>query len=331
MMPSSLRQRDSAAESSHLNCDHLYGWNGFGRRDPAAVAKASMPVTPMSTESVSAPHSGAELPRISIVVPTRNQAATIADTIVSILGQNYPHCEIIVVDGGSEDDTLNVLDRYRSELALLISEPDRGQSDAINKGFAQASGDLLCWLNSDDYLLPGALWRVAAAFRADPDLELLVGCGDVISFDHQFLRHIPALELNEHTLLNWKNDRWIMQQCCFWTHALWRRVGGVDERLHLLMDYDLWFRFGRATRTALLGEKLAVMRYYPDAKTVREKANVYREYAYVYAKNGCLDALDQHIASLLAERTQTHRYLERIDASLPVRLLKRLSLFPSPA
>ena len=288
----------SAAQAGSPDCGQLYGWSD-SRPHPSSAAEPPLSQPVPGADGAGPPAAG--MPRISIVIPTRNQAATISDTLNSIPAQHYPGCEIIVVDGASQDDTLQVLEPCRGQLAALISEPDRGQSDAINKGLALATGDILCWLNSDDYLLPGALRRVAAAFLAEPGLELIVGAGDVISLDHQFLRHIPALELNEHTLLNWFNDRWILQQCCFWTQALWRRVGGVDERLHLLMDYDLWFRFGRATSTGLIHEMLAVMRYYPEAKTVRDRANADRQLAYVYAKNGCLDALDQHIAARLAQ------------------------------
>jgi glycosyltransferase involved in cell wall biosynthesis len=222
------------------------------------------------------------------------------------------------------------LDRYRSNISVLISEPDKGQSDAINKGFRRASGDIFCWLNSDDYLLPNALWRVAECFQANSSLDFIVGAGDVISIDHRFLRHIPALPMNEATMLNWKNDQWVMQQCCFWSRRLWHEYGGVDESLHLLMDYDLWFRFSRNTEAAVLQEKLAVMRYYPDAKTVKQRKKASEELAYVYAKNQAYQALREQVGDLVAQRSSVDDYLNQIHSSLPVRLLKRLALFPKP-
>jgi hypothetical protein len=172
---------------------------------------------------------------------------------------------------------------------------------------------------------------VAATFQANANLEFAVGAGDVISLDHHFLRHIPPLPMDEATMLNWKNDQWVMQQCCFWSKALWQRVGGVDEQLHLLMDYDLWFRFSRKTKAAMINEKLAVMRYYPDAKTVKQRSKTSEELAYVYAKNDAYASLREQVAGLVALREAVENYLNRINSSLPVRLLKRLALFPTSA
>lgn len=301
--------------------EHRYGWPG-GPAAEAAPATQPLPSGPAGPR-------GDQSLRFSVVVPTLNQGDTIEDTLRSILEQDYTNVEIIVADGGSRDGTAAVLDRYRPQLARVIEGPDRGQSDAINKGFRAASGDILCWLNSDDYFLPGALRRVADRFAADPAVRFVVGAGDVISKDHGFLRHIPALPMTEATLLNWKNDQWVMQQCCFWSRSLWQEVGGVDENLHLLMDYDLWFRLSRATEAALIAEKLAVMRYHPDVKTVRHRSKSSEELAYVYAKNGALQSLRDLVADLVAAQASQQERLNRIEASLPVRLLKRLSLFPT--
>lgn len=291
---------------------HLYGWAGQPAVPQSHPVAASEP----------------RWPRISVVIPTLNQAETIEDTLASIYGQDYSELEIIVADGGSNDGTAEVLERHRHRLAQILNGPDRGQSDAINKGFAASSGDILCWLNSDDYFLPGALRGVAERFAADPAVRFVVGAGDVISKDHRFLRHIPALPMNEATLLNWKNDQWVMQQCCFWTRSLWQEAGGVDENLHLLMDYDLWFRLSRASEAALIDRKLAVMRYHPDVKTVRQRNRMDEELAYVYAKNGALPALREQVAELVDSRAALQVRLNTIEASLPVRLLKRLALFP---
>jgi glycosyltransferase involved in cell wall biosynthesis len=300
--------------SPQNSCAHLYGWDNMDHADPATSGRLA--------ESA---------PRFSVVIPTLNQAETIEDTLLSLIHQNYPNLEIIVADGGSSDATASVLNRYREHLNAVLPGPDKGQSDAINKGFARASGDIFFWLNSDDYLLPGALWRVAASFQADSNLEFVVGAGDVISLDHQFLRHIPPMAMDEASMLNWKNDQWVMQQCCFWTKELWQRVGGVDEQLHLLMDYDLWFRFSRITIAAMINEKLAVMRYYPETKTVKQRKKTSEELAYVYAKNGAFTSLREQVADLVFQRGEKDEYLDRIHNSLPVRLLKRLSLFPNPA
>ncbi|MCX5957503.1 MAG: glycosyltransferase family 2 protein [Cyanobacteria bacterium] len=298
-------------------CAHLYGWEISDQTDPGSFRNS--------------PGSAPVPLRFSVVIPTLNQAETIEDTLLSLIHQNYPDLEIIVADGGSSDGTAAILNRYREQLSAVLPGPDTGQSNAINKGFARASGDIFFWLNSDDYLLPDTLWRVAACFQADAGLEFAVGAGDVISLDHHFLRHIPPLPMDEATMMNWKNDQWVMQQCCFWTKNLWQNVGGVDEQLHLLMDYDLWFRFSRNTKAAMIEEKLAVMRYYPEAKTVKQRSKTSEELAYVYAKNGAFTSLREQVAELVIQCGTSENYLNRIHGSLPVRLLKRLSLFPTPA
>jgi len=300
-------------------CRHLYGW---GERGAAGLADPAQ-----SSPAAREPEGSL---RFSVVIPTLNQGETIEDTLLSLLHQNHAALEIIVVDGGSTDCTAEVLQRFRSSISTLICEPDRGQSDAINKGFRVASGDIFFWLNSDDYLLPDALLHVERCFLADRSLDYLVGAGDVISRDHRFLRHIPALPMNDHTLLNWKNDRWVMQQSSFWSRHLWQRAGGVDEQLHLLMDYDLWFRLARAGKSGLVDQKLAVMRYYPDAKTVQQRSKNNEELAYVYAKNGAFGNLRELVADLTEQRVRYETYFHRVNGSLPVRLLKRFSLFPQP-
>ena len=297
-------------------CKHLYGWSG---EDSFRFESKPGLLAPIS-----------DLPTFSVVIPTRNQATTIGDTLLSLIHQEYPHLQIIVMDGASDDSTLSVLQEFRSHIDVLESEHDNGQSDAINKGFRQANGDILFWLNSDDYLLPGALWNVAQQFQSDPSLDFLVGSGDVISIDHHFLRYIPAKPMDENTIRNWRNDEWVLQQACFWTRRLWEKHGGVDEQLHLLMDYDLWCRFSRVTQAAMLDQKLSVMRYYPEAKTVRGRDTNSEEMAYVYAKNGHLDLLRIHIADRIKERHKTEHYLQQINSCIPVRLLKRIALFPLP-
>jgi glycosyltransferase involved in cell wall biosynthesis len=265
--------------------------------------------------------------KISIVIPTLNQGNTIEDTICSIINQDYPYYEIIIIDGGSVDSTLEVIDRYRPYLAHVTSAPDKGQSQAINRGFERATGDIFAWLNSDDYYLPGALTKVVETF-ADPSIEFLVGAGDVISIDHKFLRFIPERILNREALIDWKNDRWIMQQSCFWSSSLWKRVGGVDESLALLMDYDLWFKFSSICQPAAVDQKLGIMRYYPEAKTVKLRSKSNQELAYVYAKHGVYDELRALVASLAEQNSDLEAQLWTIKSSLLFRLIKRLYLSP---
>ena len=146
--------------------------------------------------------------------------------------------------------------------------------------------------------------------------------------EHDFLRFIPERILNRQALIDWKNDRWIMQQSCFWRSSLWHKVGGVDESLGLLMDYDLWFKFSSSCQPTALDQKLGIMRYYPDAKTVKFRSKTNQELAYVYAKYGLFDELRELVASLTDKSLDLETKLWTIESSFPVRLLKRLYLFP---
>jgi glycosyltransferase involved in cell wall biosynthesis len=295
---------------------HLYGWS-HGEEVPRTQPQRSE-VDGKTQEEIG----------ISIIIPTLNQGDTIEDTLLSILAQNYGNLEIIVMDGGSTDGTLSVLEEYKPWINHLISQKDGGQSQAINQGFRMASREIFAWINSDDYYLPGTFYKVVSHFDSDPDIRFAVGSGDVISKDHEFLRHVPALEMGQETMLNWRKDRWVMQQSCFWRRSLWEEVDGVDENLHLLMDYDLWFRFSKLTSACVITDILAAMRYYPDVKTVKQKEKFQEEMAYVLAKNGAYQEVRSLVADLVKEKALAQRDLAEFQTTWPVRVSKRLRLLP---
>lgn len=263
---------------------------------------------------------------LSIVVPTLNQATTIDETILSIINQDYENYEIIVMDGGSNDGTLDRLDRYRDYITYLISETDKGQSNAINKGFDLASGDIYAWINSDDYYLPGSFSKIINSFRTFSDIDILIGGGYIVNRDNIFLKRIDPMHLTRENLLQWDKDKWIMQQSCFWTSSLWKRCHGVDEDLHLLMDFDLWLRFSEMGHSATINESLGVMRYYPEAKTVSQKIRMKEELGYVYAKNGAFTEVRKVIHELIETNKNLSSIIEDRDKRLITRLLKRLGI-----
>jgi glycosyltransferase involved in cell wall biosynthesis len=191
-------------------------------------------------------------PRITVVTPSFNQGRYIEETLSSVLDQGYPNLEYIVIDGGSTDDTVPILNRYRERLAYWVSEPDKGQSEAINKGFARASGDILGWLNSDDKLAPGALWAVAAAFR--DGVDLVAGVVDVARDGERLYSHRTGLAtgaLSLEKLLDlpseWLEGRFFFQPEVYISRQALDRVGRqVDASLFYSMDYDLWVRLAEA-------------------------------------------------------------------------------------
>jgi glycosyltransferase involved in cell wall biosynthesis len=205
-------------------------------------------------------------PRITIVTPSYNQGPFIAETIESIASQGYPDLEHIVMDGGSTDDTLEILKRYPH--LVVVSERDRGQADAINKGFARATGDIWGFVNSDDTLLPGALQRVAEEIDPDRGRDVVVGRCLFIDEHGKSLgiEHPCGFESFERVLAIWKGHT-IPQPSVFWTPEVWRRCGGMDLALKYHLDYELFCRFSRHYRFHPIDQVLSTYRLHAESKT----------------------------------------------------------------
>ncbi len=218
---------------------------------------------------------GKPWPRISIVSPSFNQGAFIEETILSVVNQGYPDVEHLVIDGGLSDGTAAVLARHSHHLTACVSEPDAGQSHAINKGMALASGEILTWLNSDDALAPGALAAVALAFQ-DPSVDLVAGVCELFKDGELIHRHLTAcrdgpLPLDELLDLegHWHPGQFFYQPEVFYRRQLWERAGGfVDGSLRYSMDYDLWVRFAQCgARLHAIGRPLVRFRVHDAQKT----------------------------------------------------------------
>lgn len=190
-------------------------------------------------------------PLVSIVTPSFNQARFIDETIRSVLGQTYPNVEYIIVDGGSTDGSREIIEGYAAKLAWWVSEKDRGQTDAINKGFARARGEILAWLNSDDTYHPTAIAEAVAYLQEHPDAGMVYGDADLVDENGQVLEHFPARQTDYRRLRNGYVH--IPQQAAFFRAELWRQVGPLDPSFYFAMDYDLWVRLA----------KLAPLHYYP--------------------------------------------------------------------
>jgi glycosyltransferase involved in cell wall biosynthesis len=218
---------------------------------------------------------GRSWPKISVVTPSFNQGRYIAETIDSVIAQGYPNLEHIIVDGGSTDETLEVLERYRGELTHVIVERDRGQSDALNKGFRLATGEIFCWLNSDDQFAPGALFAVAMAFSTH-DVDMVSGICEIYQEGRLLHRHMSAcadgpLPLNDLLDLDggWNAGQFFYQPEVFFSRALWERAGAhVREDCFYSMDYELWCRFALlGARLHVIGKPLARFRQHSEQKT----------------------------------------------------------------
>ncbi len=211
-------------------------------------------------------------PRISVVIPSLNQAAFLEETLMSLLSQDYPNLETIVMDGGSTDGTRAILHRHADRIAHWESQPDRGQSHAINKGMARATGDLRAWLNADDMYLPGTLHAVAMAWRdTQPDVvsghTRFVGPGGVDE------GRFAARPVDIVDILRVRGFR-PPQQSTFWTAACWQRFGPLPEDLHYTMDQAYWLRMGAGgARWLIVDRDLALFRHHPGQKTAGLASN----------------------------------------------------------
>ena len=202
-------------------------------------------------------------PRFSIVTPSYNQAAFLDRTIRSVVSQSHRPYEYYVIDGASNDGSRDVIRAHEASLSGWVSEKDRGQGDAINKGFARASGDIFAWINSDDFYLRGAFARVAAVFKARPDVDFIYG--DVLSVD----RDGALMNVMRFAPYGWRelaSFQIISQPAVFFRRSLWEKRGGMDLSYHFLLDHHLWLRMTADSKIFYLPEPLAAARFYPEAK-----------------------------------------------------------------
>jgi glycosyltransferase involved in cell wall biosynthesis len=224
------------------------------------------------------------MPRISIVTPTFQQASTLRETIDSVLGQDYPDLELWVLDAGSRDGTVEILRSYESDPRFhWSSEPDRGQTDAINKGLAKCTGEVFNWLNSDDYLEPGALAKVARAFRENPHAQIV--SGTTAEFRHPSGEEFNRIRLQLRATPEASIPVGVFcQPSTFWRTEIVRAIG-VDTGLHYVMDWDLWVRYlarHGQENVVCLDDLLAHFRHHADAKTSTSSAGFYDEAKTVY-------------------------------------------------
>lgn len=205
------------------------------------------------------------LPTISLVTCSFQQARFLDQAMRSVFAQRYPALEYIVIDGGSEDGSEAIIRAYADRLAYWVSEPDRGQTHALVKGFNKASGEILGWLCSDDLLLPGTLRRVGEFFRDHPEISAVFGDSIWIDVNGKPLRPKREMGFNRFVFLHDYN--YLPQPSTFWRRSLYDAVGGLRTHFNLAMDNDLWERFSARTRIHHISHYLACMRFYPEQKT----------------------------------------------------------------
>ncbi len=221
-------------------------------------------------------------PKISLITPSYNQAEFLEATIRSVLSQEYPNLEYIVIDGGSTDGSVEILEKYSDQLTYWHSQPDDGQSDAINQGMNQATGDILGWINSDDVLRPGSLHLVGSVFHTFSDISWITGLPNTITADGyaQYMAR-PPWYVRSFLQRGWYHRKllgFVMQEGSFWRSDLWKKVGSkIDVSLRYSMDYDLWKKFAQYSELTLVNTCLASYRLNPHRKNNDDHAEYYAE------------------------------------------------------
>ncbi len=260
---------------------------------------------------------GAPWPRISIVTPSYNQGEFVEETIRSVLLQGYPNLEYLVVDGGSDDETVSILGKYDPWIDDWVSESDRGQSHAINKGLEKASGDILTWLNSDDYLAPDALRHMAEAFhRAGSNVGAIVGVGHKVNREGEIVYTPDPPDLSYEALLDWLGRGNFMQPACFFRRQAWEECGPLREDLRYPMDVDLWLKMARDYDFDRLGETIAFAHEHKGAKTTGERPYMRAETIKLISEYGGREAAWRELDRMAEDLADARQKIEYIKSTL---------------
>jgi glycosyltransferase involved in cell wall biosynthesis len=205
--------------------------------------------------------------KFTIVTPSFNQGRFIRETILSVLSQEGVTLEYIIIDGGSQDNSVDVVKKFASQLAYWESQSDKGQANAINKGFARSTGEILGWLNSDDVFTPGALARVAATFEAHPEADVVYGDSSYMTENGVMFRTKKAKPFSIQHL---RKFDFLFQPSTFFRRRIYETVGPLDERYQSCMDYEYWLRMAEhGARFEKQASVLSQMRFHEDAKSVK--------------------------------------------------------------
>lgn len=271
----------------------------FSELPPATPDKSGWMWTERNEAISDVMTNGEPWPRITVVTPSYNQGHLIEDTIRSVLLQGYPNLEYIVIDGGSTDQTVDVLRRYDRWITHWVSEPDRGQSHAINKGLALSTGHLLGWLNSDDLLLPGALCNIADLYVEDPAAVAWVGGCYRIDQNRNILSCIIPDRLSRDEIADWWHQGIFYQPSCYFSADAWREVGPLDESLHYALDLDLWLKLSSIGYFVPTVQMLSAALIHNDAKTTSDREKMHAETIAVQVRHGYVSVASDRLSRVI--------------------------------
>jgi len=237
------------------------------------------------------------LPLVSIITPSLNQVKFIEKTILSVMKQEYPHIEHVIIDGGSTDGTIDVLRKYQDKYNLRwLSEPDNGQAEAINKGLTLAKGNIIGWLNSDDTYMNKTLMKVVEVFNSENNVSWLYGDGYWVDEEGKVLYEYTAKQFDLTELVI--NGMFFPQPSMFIRSSLLHEVGLLDVNINTVMDYDYCLRLGLRTKGIYINSILATRRLHNDAKSASSIEKFYEDTLYVLENFYCLSELSNDILSI---------------------------------
>ncbi len=213
----------------------------------------------------------AEWPRIALITPVFNSGKYIEQTIRSVLAQNYPNLDYFIVDGGSTDNTLEVIHKYEREISGWVSEPDKGMYDALNKGFARTRGEIMGWISATDQLHIGGLSVVGSIFRDFPGVEWMTARRTVFNEEGVMVRVDPLMRWSRYRFLLGASNRHIQQESTFWRRSLWEKAGGhVDAAWRYASDFELWVRFFRHAQLYTVDSLIGGFREHADSDSLQQ-------------------------------------------------------------
>ncbi|MFH0895771.1 MAG: glycosyltransferase family 2 protein [Bacteroidota bacterium] len=255
-----------------------------------------------------------EMPKLSIIIPTLNQGVFIEDTLCSVIHQNYPNIEIIVVDGGSTDNTLEILSRYKEHIPILISEADKGQAEAVNKGLRKASGEIIIWINSDDFFTKDAFHTIAKTFNEHADINCVCAREIRIDFKDKIANYSFGSTVHEKPEDNIVYAH-IDQPSTFFRRSVFDKVGLLNESLQFFLDTEFWIRYllhFSSEQIISIPDRVVVFRYHKGSKTISSLPRFFEEGKLILTEIARASGGNNEILqSIQSTTSHTYRFTER--------------------
>jgi len=272
-------------------------------------------------------------PIISIVTPNFNGSKYLEKTIQSVLNQEYPCLEYIIIDGGSTDESTDIIKKYENKLSYWVSEPDKGLYDAIQKGFARSSGDIMAWINSDDMYHPNSFFTVAEIFSSCGDIDWLQGYATAYDETDRTVFCSPGRQFTNFDFYN-HDYKWIQQESVFWRRSLWEKAGsGLNTNLKYAGDFELWLRFFKHSRLYVADVLVGGFRWRCSGQLTLEHFNDYISEAEKAIDDIVLDSSEKKILDKYNRSKKLDSFLKRLKVFRADYFSKRVRRkhFPKPA